>query len=148
MTFDIPDYHPDGKIPVLDLKIWIDNNQVRYTFYKKEESSRYKILKRSALSNSTKHDTCFMEALRIIQNNSSQLPWEVTSRHLTEFARTMQISGYSVEERYDAVYGAIHRHRKMLREIEDGKRKSLYRSKEEIMDAKKTTKIRANTWIF
>ena len=53
-TFDVPDNHSDGKMPVLDLKIWIKNNQVMYTFYKKEVSSKYTILKRSALSNSTK----------------------------------------------------------------------------------------------
>ena len=46
MTFDNPENHPDCKMPVLDLKIWINDNQVNYTFYKRDVSSRFKILKR------------------------------------------------------------------------------------------------------
>ena len=148
MTFDVPDNHSDGKMPVLDLKIWIKNNQVMYTFYKKEVSSKYTILKRSALSNSTKQNTLFMEALRRIQNNSINLPWDIMCGHLTEFAQTMQISGYSEYEQYNAIKGAIQRHREMMREIEDGKRSSLFRDKNEIMEAKKARMIWLNTWFL
>ena len=74
MTFDIPENHSDGKMPVLYMKIWVDGNKILYTFYKKEVSSQYTILKRSAISESTKLNTCFMEALRRIRNTSAVLP--------------------------------------------------------------------------
>ena len=89
-----------------------------------------------------------MEALRRIQNNSINLPWDITCGHLTEFAQTMQISGYSEYERYNAIKGAIQRHREMMREIEDGKRSSLFRDKNEIMEAKKARMIWLNTWFL
>ena len=66
MTYDIPENHSDGKMPVLDMKIWIEGNKVMYTFYKKGVSSQYTILKRSAISKSTKRNTFFMETLRRI----------------------------------------------------------------------------------
>ena len=31
MTFDIPENHPDNKMPVFDLKIWIADNQNNQT---------------------------------------------------------------------------------------------------------------------
>ena len=81
---DDPENHTDSMMTFLDLKIWIKGNQVRYMFYKKEVSFRYTILKRSALSKTTKHNTCFMEAFRRIRNNSEQLSWDIKSKHLTE----------------------------------------------------------------
>ena len=74
LTFDVPEYHADGKMPVLDMKIWIQDNQIMFTFYKKDVSSKFTIMKRSALSENTKRNTLFMEALRRIQNTSSVLP--------------------------------------------------------------------------
>ena len=73
LTFDVPEYHTDGKMPVLDMKIWVEGNKIRYTFYKKDVSSKFTIMKRSALSDSTKKNTLFMEALRRIQNTSSDI---------------------------------------------------------------------------
>ena len=98
------------------------------------------------MSESTKKNTLFMESLRRIQNNSDSLPWEITAKHLTDFARTMQISGYSKSERYDAIYGAISRHREMVREVNNGVRNSLFRDKKEIMNAKREKQIWSNTW--
>ena len=86
-----------------------------------------------------------MEALRRIQNNSINLPWDITCGHLTEFARTIQISGYSEYEQYNAIKGAIQRHREMMRVIEDSKRMSLLRDKNEIMEVTKARMIWWNT---
>ena len=53
-------------MPVLDLNVSVEDNVIMYTFYKKDVTSKYTILKRSALSDSTKRESCFMEALRRI----------------------------------------------------------------------------------
>ena len=63
LTFDAPSLHPDGKMPVLDMKIWVEENRIKYTFYNKEVASKFTIMKRSAIPDSTKKHTCFMEAL-------------------------------------------------------------------------------------
>ena len=54
VTIDCPNLNEDKRMPVLDLKIWVDNDrevpQITYSFYKKKVSSQYTILKRSAVS--------------------------------------------------------------------------------------------------
>ena len=35
MTFDVPSLHDDNMMPVLDLKVWVKNNRVLYTFIRK-----------------------------------------------------------------------------------------------------------------
>ena len=47
MTYDVPENHPDCRMPVLDMKIWVKDNVIYRTFYKKDVSSRYTVLKRS-----------------------------------------------------------------------------------------------------
>ena len=55
LTCDTPANHPTGKMPVLDLEIWVKNNKVEYSFYSKPVSSKFTILKRTALSNVIKN---------------------------------------------------------------------------------------------
>ena len=62
LTYDTPDQNDSGRMPVLDLGIWIEDNNVRHTFFKKQVSNEYTILERKALSEGTKVNTIFMEA--------------------------------------------------------------------------------------
>ena len=102
---DTPSCHNDGKIPVLDLKVWIeDDRSIKFEFYSKPMSSKYTILKRSALSEQTKRSTLFMEAYRRISNCSPNLPWSVKAKHLTNFSYMMMISGYGNEYRYRIIH--------------------------------------------
>ena len=125
--------HSDTKMPVLDLKIWCEENKVMYTFYKKDISSKYTILKRSALSDNVKRDTCFMEAIRRVLHVSECLPWSHTVKHLNDFSHCMMISGYSHAERYHAIAGAIERVRKMKTEVRNGDTHSLFRDRKTIL---------------
>ena len=74
VTTDTPERDEDGRLPVLDTKLWVHDNQVLYTFYKKKVSSPYTILKGSALSEIDKKDTIFQEGLRRLNNVSISLP--------------------------------------------------------------------------
>ena len=46
-TIDVPTNHSDGKMPVLDLKVWLEDNKIRYTFYEKPMKSSKVIEKNS-----------------------------------------------------------------------------------------------------
>ena len=105
----------DKRMAVLDIKKWIDRDEdnrqkILYTFYKKEVSSPYTILKRSALSYKIKRSTLFQEALRRIYNISESLPWSEKATHLTAYSNMLRISGYTQKERYHFVKGAISRY--------------------------------------
>ena len=88
-TWDSPERNVDRRMPVLDLKLWVEKDsngiqKVRHTFYKKEVASKYTILKRSALSWRTKKSILLQEAIRRICNVSPDLPWQETAGHLSE----------------------------------------------------------------
>ena len=128
LTFDLPDFHEDRKMSVLDLKVWCSKYVILYTFYKKEIASKFTILKRSALSETIKRNTCFMEAIRRILNISSNLPWSETVKHLNEYSYCMMISGYSKFERYHTISGAIKRC-KMKCDVKNGSRQYSFRDR-------------------
>ena len=67
-TFECPSLFDNQKLPILDLYVWIDNCQVKHSFYKKAISSNYTIMKRSAISNSIKRNSLFQEGLRRVKN--------------------------------------------------------------------------------
>ena len=51
MTYDSPSQNSDGKMPVLDLKVWMDENFiVKFKFFEKSMASRVTIMKDSALT--------------------------------------------------------------------------------------------------
>ena len=107
----------------MDLNIWVQRMEdgiqvVRHTFYKKEVSSPFTILKRSAVSYNTKKNTLLQEALRRLGNISNDLPWSETKSHMDIFSNMMRISGYSIKERYHIIKGSIERHKQMLAEVE------------------------------
>ena len=137
LTFDTPDKNVNGKMPVLDLEIWTEDNTVRHTFYKKQVSSEFTILSRSALSESTKLNTVFMETYRRIINCDSMTPWEEVEDHISRYANIMRISGYSKTQRYHTIKGAIERYREMSNDVKVGTHESIYRSGDKIREAKR-----------
>ena len=102
VTLDYPSNHIDGRMPVLDLKIWKNSEgkcpRISHTFYKKPIASPFTILKRSAVSESVKRSTIFQESLRRLQHISEDCPWSETVNHLSEFSNCLKISGYSHRE--------------------------------------------------
>ena len=52
MTVDAPSNHEDKKVPMLDVKVWLndeDNNKIYYQYYEKPTKSKYVISKTSAM---------------------------------------------------------------------------------------------------
>ena len=94
---DVPSNHKDKKLPLLDLKVYIVHDQfedngniitttkILHEYYMKEMSCKSVIHKDSALSISTKRTILTQMCLRIILNCSSDLPWSITTGHLTTF---------------------------------------------------------------
>ena len=86
LTYDTPAMNRSGKLLVLDLELQTIGNVVVYSFYKKPISSMYTVLKRSAMADSVKLQTCFMECMRRMLNCSVTTPWKEISDHLSKFS--------------------------------------------------------------
>ena len=62
---DFPANHADKFMPILDMKMAMDNNnKVMYKFYKKPMANKYTMMANSAVSDRVKRSTMTNEAMR------------------------------------------------------------------------------------
>lgn len=120
LEVDCPSRHVDGKIPILDLKLWIERRRrvgddgqdrdmqfVLHEFYYKDVASSSVINARSALPWSCKRTILTQEVLRILLNCSRELPWEVVVAHVNHMMLRLQYSGYDQKFRKEVVRSAL-----------------------------------------
>ena len=148
LTYDTPDMNTDKRMPVLDLKVWIEKNRICHTFYKKAVSSNFTILKRSALSESTKSNSTFQECIRRVNNIDMIQPWKEVVKHVSDYSWSLKISGYNETQRYRTIKGAIDRALTIREEVRNGVRDSINRSKSEIQKSKIDKMDWSNTWFL
>ena len=118
MEIDCPSHQRDGKLPILDLKVWIEKtgqdqqrnrsgSVILHEFYSKEVASKSVVNARSALSWSCKRTVLTQEVLRMLLNCSSKLPWDITASHVSDMMLRMQYSGYDQQFRAEVVRSAL-----------------------------------------
>ena len=109
LEYDCPSLHDDKKMPILDLKVWVsESNMITHEFYAKEVSSKSVIHFNSALPDNVKRTVLSQEGLRRLLNCSRDLPWDEKAKHLSEFAKRLQFSGYDKSFRYHTIRSAIN----------------------------------------
>ena len=97
---DTPLQHLKGRLPVLDIEVWVGkDNIVRHAFYKKEMATKQVLMARSALPSSGKRAISVAEAVRRLKNCSIDLPAKEIASHLNTFNLQMQNSGHSTRFR-------------------------------------------------
>ena len=143
-TWDVPSLNDDGKLPILDVKVWVDQGAVRHTFYKKECSSIITIHQRSAISAREKRNTLFQEGVRRLTAMDASTSEEERNQVLEDFMDTLRQSEYDQRYRHDILRGILQRW--VLMQESTGPR---YRSREEILrDKDKKTGQFRNTWFL
>ena len=134
---DYASRHTDNKLPMLDVKMWVERTQdsdsswckIMHEFYQKEVSSRAVVHARSSLPWSSKRTVLTQEVLRILLRCSPDLPWEVTRKHVETFVLRMQYSGYKQKFRAEVVKSALKAYRNIINLDSQG-RQPLYRPKD------------------
>ena len=81
MTYDTPSLNTSGRMPVLDLQVWVDSDFVYFSFYEKPMSSRQVIHNLSALPWTMKKVTLAGEVARRYFNTS---PYIVGTSEMNE----------------------------------------------------------------
>ena len=112
VTTDVGSRHEDGKLPILDVKVWVTECEegewkVMHEFHMKDVASRLVIPANSAHCERTKQNVMVNELGRIMKNCSVHLPWAETAGHLSYFMRRMQFSGYDAMYRYKVLSRAL-----------------------------------------
>ena len=144
---DYPSKNLDGKMPLLDLKLWVsEEEEVKFGFYAKSVSSKYFIPYRSSHSQSMKRSMLANEGMRRLLNISPELPWEAFVDVMDDFAVKMWRSGYPESWRADAVNASLKKYEDMLKAEREGER-PLFRPKTFMEEERAMAKlVKAKRW--
>ena len=96
MEADIVENHSDAKLPILDMKCWLDSQGTAlYQHFEKPVSSKLVISSRSAHSKQCSRSVHVSEIERRISNTSKNLNWdEYVAPVLTDYMARMKAGGY------------------------------------------------------
>ena len=132
-TIDCPSRHADGKMPSLDVKMWIEEidqqRKIVYEHYEKVMTTKAVIHAKSALPMQTKRTVMTQEVLRILLHCSKHVQWERICSHINKFTKKLQFSGYSQPFRCTIVDSALNA-LKLIKEKEALGIRPIHRPKE------------------
>ena len=148
MTVEVPSDFADRRLPVMDLALWVNDNQVQFSFFKKPMSSPYVNMWRSAISKKTKRDSLLQEGLRRYRNMGQGVDDAEKRLVLSRFMNQLRISGFDHQYRYTLLKGILKRQAQIEEDIREGKRIQ-YRSRDEITRQKEARLGKhTNTWFL
>ena len=132
MTYDTPSSNTDKMMPVLDLKLWInEDDKIKFRFFEKDMVSKFTLLRNSALSWITKKITLAGEIARRLLNTSPDLVCQgYAEEDIDKFLYKLMRSGYSVEERSMIEREGRARYENIISQVNAGVR-PLYRNSSE-----------------
>ena len=114
---DFPSKHPDNLMPILDLKVGIEDGKLTWRYYRKSMANFLVLMERSAMSARQKRVSLTQEVVRILRNTKRDLPESVKTDFLSEFSLRMKLSGYSARFRMEVIKsGMICYDRQLARE--------------------------------
>ena len=124
MTIDYPSKYADGKVPMLNVKLWMEEVEGRrlilYEHYEKEMATKMVIHASSAMPKSVKRTVLTQQVLQIMLHCSRNLPWDAVRKHINGFMMKMQLSGYEQGFRYEVTKSAINAFETMMENEERG----------------------------
>jgi hypothetical protein len=130
MEEDFPSNHPTGRLPILDLEVWIENFRIYHQFYKKPMASRKLVQAHSAFSTSKKRAILLEEGMRRLRNCTPHLAWIKKAYFLNKFASDMRFSGHTQSFMNTILKRVITRYEVELSNHQEDK-KRMYRSRME-----------------
>ena len=111
MEADWPNNNEDGKLPILDMKVWTENEtgNVMYTHYEKPMASKSVIHSTSAHPEHCKNGVHVQEVIRRLMNCSRRLHWEQdTAPVVSENMRRMKYAGYTEKYRKNVLRNCMN----------------------------------------
>ena len=133
MEEDVCSNYPDKRLPILDLKVWIEkiegNMNILHEFYKKPMATRSTLKATTAYPNSQVRAIMVEEVLRRLRNCHPEMSWSERGKHLTKFANEMKHSGHKEHFRQIVFEKAVCKFVHQLTDHLEGK-KDIYRTRE------------------
>ena len=95
MKEDVSSNHPAGRLPILDLEVWISENRIYHSFYKKPMATRRVVHAKSALPTRVKRSILLEEGSRRLKNCSPEMDWKEKVLFVNRLSAEMNNSGHS-----------------------------------------------------
>ncbi|KAJ8028681.1 hypothetical protein HOLleu_30990 [Holothuria leucospilota] len=129
VTLETPGCNADGRMPILDLKIWPENKcidgetytVIHHTHYSKPMANKQVLSSHTALDYKTKIVILANDLFRIMRNVSLDLPETERILPIQVYMLRLQISGYSKTERFKIYTRAKARFDNVVAEYQKGK---------------------------
>jgi hypothetical protein len=113
----------DGKLPTLDVKVWInEKNQVLYSFFEKPMVCNQVLQKSTALAEDTKVSSLVQEVYRRMSNVSELVELEERLAVIDRFGQKMCNSGYGMEQTRRIIVSGLKGYEGRVRQQKDGGR--------------------------
>ena len=130
MEADWPTKNADRRLPILDMKVWTDEEgRILYSHYEKPMSRRTVLNAGSAHPGSCKKSVHIQEVLRRMFNCTRRIDWEKeTAPCVTDYMQRMREAGYNEKYRKRVLFAAIGIYDKKISDDEKGIR-PLFRPK-------------------
>lgn len=126
---DHPSNHPSGWMPLLDIQVRVEGQEVQWKFYRKPVSSPFFLLNRSAVSAKVKRTMLAQEGLRRLRNTKPTMVKEEKKELMEDMAEMMARSGYPEDFRKEVLKASLKGYNKQVDTDEKGE-KPLYRPRE------------------
>ena len=134
---DYASKNESGKLPILDLECWMEDDLVKTTFYKKSVATDSLITPKSGFTNRVTRNILVQEGVRRLVNCSPDLPASQRLHHLSLFSLLMKKSGHCQSFRQNIITRALQ-----LYNIR--RQGTLYRSREQIQEARKSRSTKSS----
>ena len=107
-------------MPILDVEVTVEENAVRYRYYRKRMANPLVIHQRSAMPEKVKRRCLSNEVVRVMRNTDSGQPEEVRNFFLSEFSLRMKMSGYHEKFRREVIVSGMKGYGRMVKNNDDG----------------------------
>ena len=111
MTIDVPSNHKSKKVPMLDIQVWINNddeNKIYYSFFEKETKSPFVMYKSSAMPMRKKFECLGQEVFRRLHNTKQEEMISIMNKFMLE----LKMSGYNAFDRFQIIQSGYKNHDK------------------------------------
>ena len=93
-TLESPSDFPDGKLPTLDINVWIEAMEIWYQFFQKPMSNNVVLQEKTALSDNVKLSSLTEEVVRRLKHTRYELPDSYRMDTLEDLSQRMSNSGH------------------------------------------------------
>ena len=123
-TIDYPSANVNGKIPILDTEMWIEDNEeksiIRYRYYEKPMIPNRVLENESAVPWNMKKSILVAEGLRRLLRCNIDTPWVELNEHLQKYCWKLFNSGYTRGQAKYIIHQTLNKYEKMVKEHQEG----------------------------